>query len=188
MLLVVNLCGVGHGEQSIDGATIGLLRYDGPSPMVNILKLYGFNDEGQIIAVGPMTTSVDEPGLTFTGMNVADNYFLLEYIPEPNVQVVGFTYDLSGPPGGGNPTCLVKLVPLEAGGWEWVWVKCGGNWNTGGSFLWSRNSSPSGGYTVRVLEIDTREVLETSTAEPFIEKVILLVLLGNTLLNCCIWE
>ena len=121
----------------------------------------GKDDRGQMNAVGPFSTNVEEDGLVFTGMCMVEYYCILEYVPEQDVEVVGFMYDISGPVRGGNSRCLLKVIPFEARGTEWFWTKSRANWKARGNLIWSRSSTPTGDYMVRVMELDSREVWAT---------------------------
>ena len=67
---------------SVDGPTIGILRYEGQVVVVHILKLPGSNSRGVKISLGPMAIEVDEALLNFTAMEVCHDCLVLEYIPE----------------------------------------------------------------------------------------------------------
>ena len=82
--------------------------------------------------------------------------------------VVGWSYDIRGDPLGPGGHCVLKMIPLELGGFDWDWVFSGGRWKVSGNYLWCRGNSQLGHYVIRVLEVDSKETWEITSKASFI--------------------
>ena len=168
----------------MNGPTIGILRYEGPIVLVHVLKLFVDDISGELVALGPMEVELHEHSLNFVALEVCNDFIVLEYVPDPGVSIVGWSHNLAGDIGLGNRACVLKLLPVDFIGQDWIWIRSGTNWMSSGSHVWSRSRSQTGGYVIRCLNLDSWTSWEIDIENMFVERVNIILQTFFYILKC----